>query len=226
MYLGLQDLAEQCNEVAQELIDSLKKATLSSEKKSRLESVRAALKTIWKKDRFDTLAHRLGEYRQQLSLRLLVLLNSRQAFHDGKTDKYNKEIIGVVFINCRVLQSTLEGQYHGEKERQERERVDAERRHEETMMAILTTRDENSTAITGPKYSAADMSVLSKPDLIRTTTTYKQALERQVLQKEHPPDFETTEFTSFTKTILDALHFRTIASRRDTIPQAHKATFQ
>ena len=104
--------------------------------------------------------------------------------------------------------------------------AEAERRHAETIAAILTTRDGNSTAITSPNYSPENSSRFSHPDSIRTTTTYKQAVERQALRREEPPDFETTEFTSFTKIILDALHFRVINSRRTAVPQAHKNTFQ
>jgi hypothetical protein len=157
-----------------DLIDCLSEVTLKSHKNSEWESVRAALKTIWSKDRIDTLARRLGDYRQQLSLRILLLLNSHEVLRGEKLDlleEKSKEIIEIVSINSSTLQSAIDEQHRSEKARQQGDHLDTERRHAETIAAILTTRDGASSTITGPGYSAYDSAPITGGSEERTRTT-------------------------------------------------------
>ncbi|RDW57467.1 hypothetical protein BP6252_13805 [Coleophoma cylindrospora] len=226
---SLLDLAEECNKVASEFIRALEDVTQSGDKKSRWGNVRSALRTVWNKDRFELVARQLGEYRGQLALRVLLLLNASQRQQDDNIallHEGNKEIIEVISINCGVLQSAIDGIYEGEQARQQRDYAESERRHAETIAAILTTRDGNSTAITGPHYAPDNSRHVSRLTGMRTTTTYRQSASDGALRSEDPPNFKTTEFTGFTKTILDALHFRMINARCSAVLKAHRHSFQ
>jgi hypothetical protein len=187
-------------------------------------SIRAALKTIWTKEYIDTLAKRLSEYRGQLTLRLLRLFNSQYTLQGERLDELsqsNKEIVEVVSINSGTLQSAFNDYQQLESCRHEKAYNDVERRHAETIAAILTTRGGDSRAIT----SSSD-SFLQTPLTYRlrtTATIYRQASSEIGTSGGHP-DVETREFKDFTKRILDALHFQSISDRRAAIPPAHKRT--
>lgn len=221
------DIAEKCQAVAVDFVNALENVT--GKKGQTWENVRSALKTIWNKDRLETIARQLSDYRGQLTLRVLLLLNSHQRQQDydlSLLHEDSKEIVEVISINCENLQSSIKGLFDGEKARRQNDYAEFERRHAETIAAILTTRDGNSTAITAPNYLPDNSTQLSGAKVVRTTTIYKQAVEHVHPTPDEPASFETTEFTSFTKIILDALHFRAISSRRSAIPKAHKNTFQ
>jgi len=157
---------------------------------------------------------RLSDYREQLTLRVLLLLNKHRNLQDGKLDSLlegNKEIVEVVSINFDLLRSTISDQHAKDDLREHRNRIDAERQHAETIAAILTTRDGQSRTITGPKYSADISKYLADPGSVQTTTTYKQWPDIHDGSQDEPPDFEAKAATNITKRILDALHFRRIS---------------
>lgn len=71
----------------------------------------SALKTIWSKEHIAELAQQLSGYREELTLRILLLLNSHYATQDAKLEllgERNKEIVEVVSINCGSIQSKLD----------------------------------------------------------------------------------------------------------------------
>lgn len=213
---ALYELADQCHKVAFELIACLQKVISHHPNPRKWESVWQALKTVWSKDQFDSLARKLADYREQLSLRILLVLNSHRVSQEGKIgllQKSNEEIVEVVSINTRYVQHAMEDQSYAH--------ANAERRHAETMAAIFTTRGGDTRTVTGPNYCDSGQPA-SKSDV----TTYKQGSKGKFDRTSHPANFETRDFTSFTKWVLDALHFRTVNARRIAIPKAHQRTFQ
>ncbi|MCJ1382575.1 hypothetical protein MMC17_005688 [Xylographa soralifera] len=230
---ALHDLTLQCKTVAQELIDCLSRVTLDSHKKDKWATVRAAVKTIWSKDRIDSLANRLNDYREQLALRVLLLLNANNTVQGEKLDVLHtsyQEIVEVMSINWGYLKSTIEDHQQRRDQWHQEERVGAEKRHAETLAAILTTRDGNSRTITGPQCSVNLSIILSKHGNLQTATTYKQAIDSGNQFEHYTTNLETTKFMNIsaqiTTKILNALHFRSIADRHATIPKAYKRTFQ
>ncbi|KAM0805354.1 hypothetical protein BDR22DRAFT_785401, partial [Usnea florida] len=140
---ALQDLTIKCNIIAQELVRSLNSLTLDESQRHNIwKSGRAALVTVMKKKRVDDMASRLRDFREQLTLRVLLLLNTHQTSKDSKLDASNHEIVEVVSLSSRVLQSAIKGQYQREKIWRQNEHTRAEERHIETIAAILTTRED------------------------------------------------------------------------------------
>jgi hypothetical protein len=70
------------------------------------QSVRAALETIWDKEKIDVLSTQLQTLRQELALRVLVLLNAKndaqascQSERFDRLDRNTQDIVEVVSIN-------------------------------------------------------------------------------------------------------------------------------
>ena len=174
------------------------------------------------KERIDTLAHRLSDFREQLTLRILLLLNAQNLSQNSKPDAIRNEIVEVVALNHDSLKAVLDGRYQREKIRHQDERLRAEERHIETMAAILTTREGHSRTIIGIRGGPASSSSLD-PTIAQTTTTYKHVEDKSICRSEkvRQPGFE-----GITNQILDALHFRSIVERRTAISKAHQRTFE
>ena len=199
-----------------------------SQRNSKFESVRAALKTILRKERVDDLARRLSEFREQLTLRVLLLLNAHSTSQDSKLDASKHEIVEIVSLNSKALQSAIKGQYQREKNWHQDEHTRAEERHIETIVAVLTTREGHSRTITGLRCRPHSSSALG-PEASQTATTYRQAEDQgnsYSAKSRQTADFGIIGFEGVTKRFLDALHFRSIDERRATISKAHRRTFQ
>ena len=161
-------------------------------------------------------------------LRILLLLNANHKLQDEKLDTLldsSQEIIEVVGINLDALHSDISNQIARESSRQARDRLDTERRHTETIAAILTTRDSQSWTITGPKYSKVTSEYLAKTGTAQTTTTYRVHGRSDDGFDNEAPDLETKLATDITKRILNALHFRRISERRLAVCPAYRKTF-
>jgi hypothetical protein len=224
---ALHDLTHRCNTVAEDFLDCLQKLTAQKKKKSTWASVIAALKTIWSKEHIAELAQQLSGYREELTLRILLLLNSYYAKQDVKLElleESSKEIVEIVSINCGSIQSKLDEHHLCEQRWQEKDRESAEQRHAETIAAILTARDGSSRTITVSNYPAEYSRAISLRSDAQTTT-YKGNIDRTLNDVEDSA-VSTSNFTSVIKRIEDALHFRTITDRRATVPRAHKRTFE
>ena len=229
MSQALHDLINQCNDVAQELTRSLASLTVDKRQRKRTwASVQAALKTILSKEHIDVLARRLSDFREQLTLRVLLLLNAQVPSQGSKLDASKNEIVEVVSLNHDSLKAVIESRYQTEKKRRRDERIRAEERHIETIAAILTTREGNSRTIIGLRGGPRSSSPLN-PELSQTATTYTQAEDKGRGHSgiaRQPATFGSSGFEGITKRILEALHFRSINERRSAISKAHQRTFQ
>jgi len=239
-FQDLLDLAEQCNVVARELIDCLNKVTSSGKKKDKWASVWAALRTALSKDRIKNLSERLRDFREQLTLRVLLLLNSHGSLQDQKLDNIsdrNNDIVEIVSINGTIVRDQLKHQEELLKSQGDAwagwldgQKKDAEQRHAETLAAILTTRDGTSKTLTGPdELFNKSMKQRTSKDLPTVTTYWAPAIESQDDAHQLLPGFSTEtgeEVKTLVPRVLDALHFRRIADRRATIAPAYEQTFQ
>ena len=219
--------------VAQELIDCLNKVTSKGQKKDRWASVWVALRTALSRDHIKNLSEKLRDFREQLTLRVLLLLNSHVSLQNQRLDALgdkNNDIIEVVSINGTVLQDLLKRQGDGFASRLDEEGKDAEQRHAETLAAILTTRGGISTTITAPDELFNKSIKQQASETLPTVTTYwGTATDSTDDVQQLLPGFKTEsgqEIKTLVPRILDALHFRRIADRRATITKAYERTFQ
>ena len=229
MSQDLKDLIVQCDDVAQELTKCLDSLTVNKKLKTRTwKSVRAALRTIMSKERIDTLANRLSDFREQLTLRILLLINAQNPLKNSNLEAMRNEIVEVISLNHDSLKAVLEGRYQREKIRHQDERLRAEERHMETIAAILTTREGNSRTIVGLR-GGPSSSLCLEPNISQTTTTYIQAEGKSGggrKKSRQSVTCGTSEFEDIPMRILDLLHFRSINERRTAVSIDHQRTFQ
>src|SRR2546421_2348771 len=102
--------------VGDELITVLTRVT-SENTTGKWQSLRLALLTVWKKEKIDTLSGLLGAYRQELTLRLLTILNAKNDIHSSRLterldilQQSNEEIKGLVLITHSILEKALSSQ--------------------------------------------------------------------------------------------------------------------
>ncbi|CZR57988.1 uncharacterized protein PAC_07878 [Phialocephala subalpina] len=171
--------------------------------KSRWKVAKTSFKTVWNKHRLEDLGDRHVEYRAQLTLRLLVVLNAYQAQQSttlSEVRSKSDEIIEALAIHSRNQAANLE-----------------------TVAAILTPRDGSPSTVvsnSGSKSSTKGRAIADdKWTRCEESTTFTN------LGEEDPPNFSTQATRDCGRFILDALHFRGIHQRQESIPVAHKHTF-
>ncbi|RYP86570.1 hypothetical protein DL770_004869 [Monosporascus sp. CRB-9-2] len=199
------NLARQCNIGAAELITVLQKVFNIKPDRSRWDNLRQAFLKGWHEEAIDKLRRKLEEYRSQLTLRVLLVLNASFRAHDAKLDQLQngrKEIVEVVSLNYQNLSSQMQ------------------RQHAETVAAIFTARDGTTSSL----ISNQGTQYLNRPGLYGSSTTYGQLNELSEFRS--PSDFVTRLGIDHVRVVLNSLHFRGITERRGTILDAHKDTFE
>ncbi len=168
------------------------------------KSVVAAVKTKWREERTEALAQRLADYRSQLTLRILLVLNNNHAAQPDQASSLRDEIVEVLAVTCQDLKASFN------------------QAHSETIAALFTTRDGNLTALTSREAESTFSERLASGHAIKTSVTYSQ--------DNNPPDSPSgqqptpmtdTVVADYAKEVLELLHFRGITDRHCTIREAH-----
>jgi polyhydroxyalkanoate synthesis regulator phasin len=80
---------------------------LETDEKKKWKSFRAALKTIWSKEKVDELTKRLDGYRQELGTRFLVLLNAKSDVLFSDFGEKSQTIVEAVTLSRKTLITSL-----------------------------------------------------------------------------------------------------------------------
>ncbi|KAK3314032.1 hypothetical protein B0H66DRAFT_567620 [Apodospora peruviana] len=164
--------------------------------------MKVAFKSIVEHDKTEDLVKRVSEYRSQLTLRLLMVLNAHQRSQSATLDdiqRSNQEIVEALALqNVNVVNAGTS-----------------------MIGAILKTRHGLETVVLGKDGIRYD-STSSGQNQSRSTTFTSSIAGGSV-----GADFHASESTEdWSKTIRDAVHFRSIRQRQDTITKAHRDTFE
>ncbi|KAF2730145.1 hypothetical protein EJ04DRAFT_586887, partial [Polyplosphaeria fusca] len=173
---ALCDLAQNCIDLASEIAEALEGVSASSSNRSTWENVVKALRNRWSRRRTDELARRLGDYRSQLTLRLLLVLNSQHKQGENRLEALQDEIVEVISLNTQRITSAIN------------------QRSAETLTAILTTRDGSSKAVSASrrvdKKSQSNING-SFEDRILDALHFREIVERRAtVAKAHDQTFE------------------------------------
>ena len=172
------------------------------------------------------LAHRLSDYREQVTLRVLLLLNAHYAQQDRKLDlvqRSNQEVIEAISYNYNALSTKLRS-LHNDKVVMENESKKADERHAEVLTTISTMRDGTLRTLVGSNLSADLSERLSHSNDLQTFRMYTPSLDdigtklKSLIRERHIVDV--------TEQVLDGLFFRSIDDRLENIQKAHEKTFE
>ena len=211
------------------------------------QSVRAALETIWDKEKIDVLSTQLHTLRQELALRILVLLNAKndaqtssQTHRFDRLDRQTQDIVEVVSINQSILGSALANHAKATQRQGIQSDIVAKHRHEEVIAAILTLRDGNTQTLTRPANSGdaatsdvagtiaqTSMTIREGTDPAQVTKTWgPEEKEDYVVRGSLPATITLGDYSPIPRKVLDSIYFRQITERADEVATAHGETFQ
>ncbi|KAI1325257.1 hypothetical protein F5Y16DRAFT_378335 [Xylariaceae sp. FL0255] len=234
-------LANECDKVVQELLKGarhgIEKASMPNSghektsqqvkkgqamgarapQQNRLRNLRAALALAWGSKRVDELQGQLAQYRSEILSRLLVTMNKSQRNQAKDIDQMkrsNQEIVEILSLECNTIRAQLLQQHRQYTNLAGLGREAAEKRHSEVIAAILTNRDGESRMLANrePENDLLKSSV----DLGYSFTARTYRLNQIVSA--------TSDLTSITDTILNALDFREKSERSSAIPTAYSST--
>jgi hypothetical protein len=178
--------------VANELITCLQKLT-GDHHPSIWQSIGSALRTQWDRNKIEDLAKRLQSFREQIALRIMVLLNAKsdfQALRQAETldvlQRSNKDIIEIISINSNTLQSVLKDHVRKTGQLHRDNTIAAQLRHEETIAAILTLRDGHTEGISRLFNKNAESTASQSTGRCQSSLTFKEGTDH--LQFEQEPE--------------------------------------
>lgn len=212
------------------------------------QSVRAALETVWDKEKIDVLSTQLQTLRQELALRILVLLNAKndaqassQRHQFDQLDRKTQDIVEVVSINQSILRSALANHATAAERQGNQSEIVAKHRHEEVIAAILTLRDGNTQTLTRPAISdgagndettgrvaQTSMTIREGTDATEfaTNTWGPEEKEDYIVRGPLPATITLGDYSPIPRKVLDSIYFRQITERVDEVATAHGETFQ
>ncbi|KAB5530514.1 hypothetical protein GE09DRAFT_394723 [Coniochaeta sp. 2T2.1] len=164
------------------------------------------------------LAEWLAEYRSQLTLRLLMVLNKQQT---ESLQAMRDDIVEVVSVNIQDMVAKVGRQ----KDETIATMIERDKTYaiamDEPIAAVFKTRSGNSTAV---GRSTALSSAKSR--LPRTSITYSHDSRTDGPNATDMAGFRTAKGVyDYEQIIIDALHFRSISERQSRIDPAYATTF-
>lgn len=189
------------------------------------DSVCTAIKTLWNKDKIESISRRLDVYERAISVRLLAQLNSRsealldhQETNAGRRAKVQNDIVEAILFSQDKLSHRID-----------ESDMKAKQQHENMIAAILKLQD-GQIAMLKPSTSH-NRSFLSKPDRrIENATVFRitsntDSKEKGTTDSRLGAAPESISFGPVAKRILDCLYFRQITDRVEEVATAHADTF-
>jgi hypothetical protein len=223
---ALDKLITECSAAAEDFITCLE-SLKSGRTGGRWNSFREAIKTRWNVQYMNKMEKRLVAFRNELVFRILALLNAKadtQAAHlDERFDRLDKDqgdIVEVMSINQEMLRSTLRDNTNGLTQLLEESSLTAERRHDETIAAILTLKN-GATRVLSRRATGIGTEIQPSDQTCEKVLTLKAGLG--VLRDT---EANVESFAPVQTKILDCLYFRQICDRIETVSEAHRNTCQ
>jgi hypothetical protein len=215
-------------------VQCIAKVTTKIRKDGKLgpwKNIRAALATVWKADKLEAISKQLDLYRQELILRILVILEARyasQAAHlDDRFDRLERakqQVIEVIAINQTKTRYAIESQASALISTQDNEGVDPQQRQAKTIAAILTFKD-GATQILSTDPPEGDWQ-LHKSN-VQTALTLRREKKEGLYDGcvGTAGTANLVNFASGSQKILNSLFFRHMDHRYEEVAAAHQKTF-
>lgn len=212
--------------MAEELTTCLDKVSRTPYNKTqKWDSVYTAIKTLWNKDKIESISRRLGAYERAISVRLLLLLNARseallehQETNAERRVKVQNDIVEAISFGQDKLGHRID-----ESDKK------AKQQHEDMIAAILKLRD-GQIAMLKPSTSHDRISLPNFGRRINNATVFRitsntDSKEKLTTDSRLSAASESISFGPVAKRILDCLYFRQITDRVEEVATVHAGTF-
>ena len=176
----------------------------------------------------DDLARRLSGFREQLTLRVLLLLNAHSFSQNSKLDASKNEIVKVVSLNQKSLKSAIEDRNQKEITFRQDERTRGEEKHREILAAIEAV-GRGFSGLTAGFIGGSHSSSPVNRRLPQITAISGRAAayedSRYSRMARQPADLGASVFENVRKRILGALNSGHVEQRHAHISRPYQETF-
>ncbi|KAI4684295.1 uncharacterized protein J4E84_006283 [Alternaria hordeiaustralica] len=213
-----------CAEVGTEIIKYLEDLIPKANKRSVWKSVNIALRTILKKEQIEGLVSRLEGYQQDLSLRLLALLNA-------KTDLYSSEVTqrlnNLETASNRIVQILTFTQSSSESSASPRdltgnpESKSENTRREKVLRVILGLEDGTTLSVADQNFAIAGQEDSAPGNSIERVITFRDQSNTGLVET-----VSNERFSPLSTNVLAALQYRGLQSRFSDTAIAHHETYE
>jgi len=213
-----------CSEVGAEIIRYLEDLIPKVNKRSAWKSFYIALRTILKKEQIEGLVSRLEGYQQDLSLRLLALLNAKTDVHSSELtqrldslEKASKRIV-------QILTFTQSSSGYSTSPRdliRKSENKSEDTRREKVLCVILGHEDGTTLSLDEQNFVLAGQEDSAPSNSIERVITFRDRSNTQLLET-----VSNERFSPLATKVLATLSYRGLQSRFGGTAIAHRDTYE
>ena len=212
-----------CSEVGTEIIDYLEDLIPKAKKRSAWKSFHIALRTILKKGEIEGLVGRLEGYQQDLSLRLLALLNAKTDVHSLELNQRldNLETASKRIVQILTFTQSSSGSSASPRDLTRNPEDKSENTKREKVHRVILGLEDGTTISRADQNLALAAQEDSAPgNLIERVIMFRDQ------SNTHPGETVSNErFSPLATKVLAALHYRGLQSRFSDTATAHHDTY-
>ncbi|KAI4604585.1 hypothetical protein J4E80_011027 [Alternaria sp. BMP 0032] len=223
-YEALDLIIEGCCEVGTEIIKYLEDLIPKANKRSVWKSVNIALRTILKKEQIEGLVSRLEGYQQDLSLRLLALLNAKTDLHSSEV---TQRLNNLETASNRIVQILTFTQSSSESSASPRdltgnpESKSENTRREKVLRVILGLEDGTTLSVADQNFAIAGQEDSAPGNSIERVITFRDQSNTGPVKM-----VSNDRFSPLSTRVLAALQYRGLQSRFSDTAIAHHDTYE
>ena len=213
-----------CSEVGTEIIKYLEDLIPKAKKRSAWASFHIALQTILKKEQIEGLVSRLEGYEQDLSLRLLALLNAKTDLHSSEVTQRldNLETASNRIVQILTFtQSSSESSASPSDLTGDPETKSENTRREKVLRIILGLKDGTTLSVADQKFAIAGQEDSALGNSIERVITFRDQSNTEPMET-----VSNDRFSPLSTEVLAALHYRGLQSRYSDTAIAHHDTYE
>jgi len=213
-----------CSEVGTEIIKYLEELIPKAKKRPAWASFHIALRTILKKEEIEGLVRKLEGYQQDLSLRLLALLNAKTDVHSSEVTQRLDSLETASKRIVQILTFTQSSSGYSTSPRdltRNSENKSEDNKREKVLRVILGLEDGTTLSVADQNFALAGQEDSPSNNLIERVITFRDQYNT------HPVGTVSNEqFSPLATKVLAALSYRGLQSRFGGTTIAHRDTYE
>ncbi|KAI4710614.1 hypothetical protein J4E89_004202 [Alternaria sp. Ai002NY15] len=223
-YEALDRIIAGCSEVGTEIIKYLEDLIPRANKRSAWKSFHIALRTILKKEHIEGLVSRLEGYQQDLSLRLLALLNAKTDAHSSEVTQRleNLETASKRIVQILTFTQSSSGSSASPRDLTGDPETKSENtRREKVLRVILGLEDGTTLSVADQNLAIAGREDSAPGNSIERVITFRDQSNTEPVET-----VPNEQFSPLATKVLVALNYRGLQSRFSDTAIAHHDTYE